>query len=150
MNPIAQPLRFPRPPTQGDVAGFTLIELMITVAVVAILASIAYASYQDSVVKTRRGSARACLSEVAQTMERRYTLKMKYNEPDSLPDIQCRTELTPHYVISPAGALSPTSYSLQAVPQGSQKKSDTECGTLGLTHTGVKSKSGTGTVKDCW
>ena len=46
--------------------GFTLIELMIVVAIVAILASIAYPSYKDSVLKSRRAEARTALSELLQ------------------------------------------------------------------------------------
>ena len=53
-------------------AGFTLIELMIVVAVVGILAAIAYPSYRDQVQKTRRSEGQALLLEVAGHMERHY------------------------------------------------------------------------------
>lgn len=53
--------------------GFTLIEVMIVVAIVAILASIAYPSYQDSVAKGRRSDAMSALQGLAQAMERHYT-----------------------------------------------------------------------------
>jgi prepilin-type N-terminal cleavage/methylation domain-containing protein len=52
--------------------GFTLIELMIAVVVIAILAAIAYPSYQDSVRKSRRADAKSALMEHAQFMERTY------------------------------------------------------------------------------
>ncbi|WP_435237096.1 type IV pilin protein [Psychromonas sp. PT13] len=53
--------------------GFTLIELLIAVAIVGILASIAYPSYMDSVTRSRRADAQAALLGFAQAMERHYT-----------------------------------------------------------------------------
>ena len=60
------------------VRGFSLIELMIVVAIVAILASVAYPSYRDSVLKGRRGEARAALAELMQEQERYMTQHNKY------------------------------------------------------------------------
>ncbi|MDX1692193.1 MAG: type IV pilin protein [Ketobacteraceae bacterium] len=53
--------------------GFTLIELMIAVAIIGILAAVAYPSYMSSVRKSKLGDAKAALSEMAKAMERRYT-----------------------------------------------------------------------------
>ena len=57
---------------------FTLIELMIVVAIVGILAGIAYPSYQDSVRKSRRADAKAALMGFANAMERHYTENNNY------------------------------------------------------------------------
>ena len=68
--------------------GFTLIELMITVAIVAILAAIAIPSYQDSVWKGKRGEAKAAILRTLQSEERWYTQNNTYlafPSPDSLP-----------------------------------------------------------------
>lgn len=138
--------------------GFTLIELMITVAIIGILAAVAYPSYQTHIVKTRRAAAKTCLSELAQYMERYYTTNLKYNEDNAstpvanaLPTIQCRTELTPFYTLQFAtGTLAARAYTLQAVPQGSQATNDTACGTLSLNQAGVKSSSVTGAAAACW
>ena len=62
------------------IAGFTLIELMIVVAIVAILASIAYPSYRDSVLKGRRAEARAGLADLLQQQERYLTQRNTYLE----------------------------------------------------------------------
>jgi len=58
--------------------GFTLIELMVVVAVVGILSAIAYPSYQDSVLKGRRAQARAALAELLQQQERYMTQRNCY------------------------------------------------------------------------
>lgn len=58
--------------------GFTLIELMITVAIVAILASIAYPSYLDSVLKGRRAEGRTAALNLLQQQERYYTQTGSY------------------------------------------------------------------------
>lgn len=66
------------PPRRG--AGFTLIELLITVAVVAILAAVAFPSYQESVAKGRRTQAKNTLSQAQQWMERQYSENYRYDQ----------------------------------------------------------------------
>ncbi len=61
--------------------GFTLIELMIVVAIIGILATIAYPSYQDQVRKSRRASAMIAVEEVAQAQERNRSLNMPIRPP---------------------------------------------------------------------
>lgn len=128
--------------------GFTLIELMITVAIVGILAAIAYPSYQNQVLKTRRATAKGCLLELAQFMERFYTPTMSYAGA-TLPTTACRTDLASFYTFGYNGAVTATTYSIQAAPQGAQA-GDTLCGTLGINQVGTRTESGTGTVADCW
>ena len=60
--------------------GFTLIELMIVVAIVAILGSLAYPSYRDSVLKGKRAEARTALMELMQQQERYMTQRNAYLE----------------------------------------------------------------------
>ncbi len=138
--------------------GFTLIEVMIAAAIVAIIAAIAYPSYQDSLRKSRRADARAVLVEAAQFMERFYTDNFCYSNlrtatgcdgtgvalPAALEESP-KDGATKYYDIQLAATQ--TTFTLQAAPIGSF--SDPVCGTLSLTNTGLKSSS-YGTVDQCW
>ena len=130
--------------------GFTLIELMITVAIVGILASIAYPSYQDSVRKSRREDAKGVLLGLANAMERRFTENNFYTGASGTAGTPADTGAPRIYTIPTATAIyytitisaaSASSYTLSAVPTGT----DT-CGTLTLDHIGVKTPSTAG----CW
>ncbi|NMQ20262.1 prepilin-type N-terminal cleavage/methylation domain-containing protein [Candidatus Competibacter phosphatis] len=141
--------------------GFTLIELMIVVAVIAILAAIAYPSYQDSVRKSRRADAKGVLQEASQWMERFYTENNRYDQNRAGTVVTDATQfLGSGLVESPKeggakyyditlSAVAQNSYTLQAAPKGAQ--SGDPCGTLTLTDTGVKNVTGGSYTKDrCW
>lgn len=141
---------------QLKMQGFTLIEVMIVVAVIAILAAVAYPSYQKSIAKTRRAAAQGCLVEMAQFMERFYTTNMRYDQTAAatpvavaLPSPACRADMTNFYTFGfSTDEPTESTYALQAVPQGAQATVDANCGTLTLTQAGTKGKTGTAT--DCW
>jgi type IV pilus assembly protein PilE len=136
-------------PRRGRSRGFTLIELMIVVMILAILAGIAYASYSNSVIASRRKAASACMLELAQHMERVYTTSLSYAGVTAAPALACRTELSAFYTIGLNGTPTATTYALQAAPTSQQK--DAKCGTLGLNQAGTKTISGTGgSVSSCW
>lgn len=128
--------------------GFTLIELMIVVAIVAILVSIAYAAYTSQIVKTRRAAATACLMGQVQYMERYYTTRFTYVGA-AVPATGCVTELSNFYTFA-GDSFSAQAYRLTAVPKGVQAKADGRCMTLSINEKGVKGRSGTANVMDCW
>lgn len=125
--------------------GFTLIELLIVVAIVAILTVTAIASYEFAMVKARTSAAKGCLTERAQYMERFYTTAMTYKGA-ALPT--CSDDVSPFYTIGYADGEEPSdsTYALEIVPQGSQARAETKCGTMTIDQTGKK----TGATDDCW
>lgn len=126
--------------------GFTLIELMITVAVVAILAAIAFPSYQEQVRKSRRAQAKADLVELGQLLERFHTVQNTYSG-FTLTFSQSPREGASQYAISFSGDPTSAAFKLQAVPLGSQVKD--KCGTLMLDQAGRKTPDNA-TVAGCW
>ena len=142
------------PVRSGQARGFTLIEMMIVVAVIGILAAIAYPSYQRYVTESRRSAAEACLSQYALYMERFYATNLSYAETSSgtavsLPTLDCSTELSSYYTFS-LSAVASRSYTLDAAPQSTQASNDSDCGTLSLDETGAKGASGSSGGSSCW
>ena len=77
---------------QAGFRGFTLIELVIVMTIVGILAAIAFPSYQNSVRNSRRATAATDLLELAQWMERRYSLNNTYLDNGAAPALPFVTE----------------------------------------------------------
>lgn len=130
--------------------GFSLIELMIVVMVIAVLAAIAYPSYTGHVTRTKRAAGAACAMEAAHYMERYYTTEMTYAGA-VLPQTQCMNDTTDNYTIRLSGAETDTTYTVEAVPKGSQDSRDTLCKTLSINQVGTKGESGSAaTAAECW
>lgn len=133
-------------------AGFTLIELMIAIAIVAILATMAIASYDFAMVKARRGAAEGCLQEQAQFLERFYTTHLAYDadtDGNAVPAPACSQDVDNFYTVGFAtGEPTSTTYRLEAVPTASQN--DGRCGTLSIDHRGIKGATGTAGAEGCW
>lgn len=133
-----------------DTRGFTLVELMITVAIIGILSAIAYPSYTEYVKRTHRAEAQEILLENAQILERNFTAVNRYDDTKSdgsggepvLID-QSPKAGTSRYAIT-ASTLDQFSYELSATPEGSMTSD--ACGVMTLTNTGEK----TADKSDCW
>ena len=146
---------------RADVRGFTLIELVIVAAIVAILAGIAYPAYQDSIRKSRRADAKTVLLEGAHWMQRFYTVNYRYDQNtagtalSSLFPSSLQTSpidgATKYYDIAFNPAATQTAFTLRATPRSTGGQNRDRCGALTLTQSGTKGVLGTGaTVEECW
>jgi len=135
--------------------GFTLIEVMIVVAIVGILAAIAYPSYTEHIRKGNRADAQASLMQLSQFMERYYTGTGRYSKTAGETDVPDNPAPpyptgTP-YTFSITVENSGTTYTAKAAPKSSGVMANDKCGDLKLTNTGKKDQSGEGvTTADCW
>jgi type IV pilus assembly protein PilE len=129
--------------------GFTLVELMVVVLIVAVLSAIAIPSYTRHVAKTNRSAAKACLSEAAQFMERYYTTNLTYEDATLSLGCQTDSKLDERYTLA-LSDLDQKTYTVTATPVGVQANRDVRCGTLSVDQDGKRNATGTGGVQSCW
>ena len=125
--------------------GFTLIEIMIVIAIIGIVITIGYPSLTEYVKKGRRAEVVSLLSEQAQTLERFYTRNNVYTGITGL------STGNDFYTITPA--IADQTFLLTATRKAGTTMATDKCGDFTLTNTGVRSMNNatTGlTTKDCW
>jgi type IV pilus assembly protein PilE len=131
------------------VKGYTLIELMIVIAIIGVIAAFAYPSYTNHVVRSKRADGMAALMNAAQAMERYKTNNFNYNVGDDISVVFASRvpvdgpAADAYYTLSVDNNGAGTEYTLTATPTGSLLGKEQP---LTLTHTGQR---GWGS-KTCW
>ena len=140
--------------------GFSLIELMVVVAIVAIISAFAYPSYQRYVVKAKRSVAQNALLQVADRQQQFFMDNKRY--ASDMTDLGFPAD---PYIVSDEGSstvasdleavysmslsnVTTTTWTVTAAPLHGQLSRDGYCGSLSVTHAGTKGKSGTS--DKCW
>lgn len=157
-----------KPQKHSGSAGFTLIELMIVVAIVGLLAAIALPSYQSYIARGNRAAARAQLSQAAQYMQRFYAANDRYDADRTgaqtiwatMPPTLMRApaEGTQLYEISNTGgnasSAAQSTFTLIMRPLTTASMANDKCGGFSLTQAGVKGITAAGATSDliaeCW
>jgi len=142
------------------IRGFSLLELMIVVAIVGIIAAFAYPSYLQQIQKTRRADCSGALAGMGNAMERFFTVNSTYlgaaaggadtGAPAVYPQTCPSDGGTATYNLT-IQAVTGSTFTLQAAPVGAQ--ADDKCGSMTLTNTGLKGVTGQNagvTWQDCW
>jgi len=132
--------------------GFTLVELMITVAVVAILAIVAIPSYTQYVKRANRTDATKTITLDAQALERCYSQAFSYvgcagAAAGSLPSPNGKYTVT---ISIPDPAVAAPSYFIKAVPLSPDQVGDTACTSFTLNTAGAQGATGSSNSATCW
>ena len=138
--------------------GFTLIELVVTVAIIGILSAIAYPAYTQYTARAKRSSAESYMQTVASKQEQSMLNARSYfaatnHTQLSTANVPVPSDVGTNYAITVAAVNTagvPATFTITAVPQGSQASNDAKCGTLTLNNAGTKTVSGTASVAECW
>lgn len=129
-------------------SGFTLIEIMIVVMIVAILAAIAIPAYHRYVVRAHRTDATRTLLDLAGRQEHYF-----YSNNTYAPDVTTlggtATMAGQFYTVA-VNSADTKNFSITATAISTQATEDTECGNFTINRQGQQTVSGTGTKAACW
>lgn len=144
----ARPMNAARAPARR---GFTLIELMIVVAIIGLLGAIAYPAFMGQVRKSRRADAIKALAQVQQAQERYRAGNASYGDMTTLGLTSATLVPSGYYTINITGN-SASGYTATATAAGAQS-SDSACTALSVSLTGgniTYDRTGSGSVRTCW
>jgi len=141
--------------------GFTIIELVMVMVIIAILSAVALPSYTDYITRANRNIAKTALLDAASRLESWKLDNKTYVITDATDlgypaaavyfdaDGQNSTAGEAVYRLTATG-LGVNTYTINAVPQNRQATKDTDCATMSMNEIGVKTETGTLTADECW
>jgi type IV pilus assembly protein PilE len=126
--------------------GFTLIELVVVMLIVAVLTAIAIPSYQAYTHKANRSDATRAMTLEAQALERCYSQNFSYTTGCS---VVAGTTTSPQGYYTLTVSFTASGYSISAAPNPGPQESDTQCASFTLDNTGTQGAS-PGSAQTCW
>lgn len=129
--------------------GFSLMELIIVLAIIGILASLAYPRYSQHLITARRTYAAVALTDLAARLEQYYVQNNSYAGA-TLAGLGASDANYKKYYQLKIDQASDDQYIVSAIPQNNQAQEDTNCGTLTLDQAGNKNITGSGNIEECW
>lgn len=135
--------------SQKCLSGFSLLELLLTVTLIAILTAISVSFYSQHLTKAKRLEAETTLSQLSAAMEEWFLQKQTYQSA-TLAGLGFSEKIAGNRYLLTIATQSAEHFLVSAVPQGQQAKEDLACGTLSLNDQNQKTISGTGKQEECW
>jgi type IV pilus assembly protein PilE len=138
--------------------GFTLIELMIAVAIIAIVSRLAYGQYTSHFTRAKRSAVESFMVQVAARQEQAMLNSRAYfavatgtTSEWTAVNMTVPSEVGANYTVTVAAVntATPPTWTVTATPQGKQASNDSSCGTLTYNQAGTKTAS-LGSVANCW
>ena len=125
------------------------MELIIVLAIIGILAGLAYPRYSQHLITARRAYATIALTDVAARLEQYYTQNNSYAGA-TLEGLGVSDANYKNYYQLKITQATTDQYTINAMPQNKQAQEDAGCGTLSLDQAGNKNITGSGKIEECW
>lgn len=129
--------------------GFTLLEILTTFAIIALLSAISYPIYTHHIIKAKRHKAEVALLHLANRLEQYHSLEGTY-EKANLKVLHMANFIKDNSYELKINFVNDAHYKISAIPKYAQAKKDKRCGVLSVNDKGKKFNSGTASTHECW